>query len=135
MSAHKQKKYTVQHSKTPLMVPECHGCSDGPALLPDSLSMFRFMSSSVTRAAVTVMNSPVAQTPSYGVWLAASSISRQYTSARAPFSGDKRPHPCHRAVAAIDYHHSFSLSSLPRPSSVSLSFHFSFSSHAFPLSI
>lgn len=59
----------------------------------------------------------------------------QQTVYLSPFSGDKRPHPCHRAMAAIDYHHSFSLAFLPRPSSASLSFHFSFSSHAFPLSI
>lgn len=41
------------------------------------------MSSSVTRPAVTVINSAVAQTPSYRVWLVASSVSRQlclYTS-------------------------------------------------------
>lgn len=54
-----------------------HGWCNCPALQPDSLSVFRFMSSSVTRPAVTVINSAVAQTPSYRAWLAASSISRQ----------------------------------------------------------
>lgn len=50
--------------------------ADTTALLsqPASLSMFRFMSLSVTT--VTVINSAVVQTCSYRVWPAASSISR-----------------------------------------------------------
>lgn len=52
-------------------------------LQPNSLSMFRFVFSSVTRLAVAVINSAVVQTPSYRAWPAASSISRRlclYTS-------------------------------------------------------
>lgn len=57
-----------------------YNCS---TLQPDSRSVSRFMSSSVTRPTVTVINSAVAQMPSYRVWPAASSVSRQlclYTS-------------------------------------------------------
>ena len=102
-------------------------------------SVFRFMSSSVTRPGVTVINSAVAQTPSYGAWPAASPISRQlclYTSSPPLPPGDKRPHLCHRAVAAIDYHCSPSSSLLSSPSPpASVSINFLFSSHSVSLSI
>ncbi|KAF3860356.1 hypothetical protein F7725_000611, partial [Dissostichus mawsoni] len=80
-----------------------HTC---PALQTDSLSLFRFMSSSVTRPAVNVINSAVVQTPSLSLRPATSSISRQLClqTSFSPFPGDKRPHLCQRSVAAIDYH-------------------------------
>lgn len=94
------------------------------ALQPNSLSMFRFMSSSVTRLAVTVINSAVVQTPSYRAWPAASSISRQlclYTSSSLSLSlflcllETNDLIYAIRSVATIDYHCSLSHSFLTSP--------------------
>lgn len=127
----KVKVYT-QYRKTGVFSWE-HGC---PALQADSLSMFRFMSSSVTRPAVTLINSAVVQTPSYRVWPSASSISRQlclYTSSSFSLSLSRwqtttyLPSLCGRhwlSLLAVSFSH------LSSPSS-SLSFNFLFSSRRF----
>lgn len=65
-----------------------------------------------------------------------SSVCRTPLLSLSPSPGDKRPHPCHRSVAAINYHCSLSHSLLASLSpSTSLSFYFLFSSHPISLSI